>query len=147
MAFDMKDFDKFDRVVYPNVCYAGLLQYDGDLKLPARFLVNPPEIKNTLTELLVDAKINELLFAFSTDPGSLNKYKGYVISPNNTEGFVESFSDAGKELLAMGGKSYIIVASDYGYHVIYFVASNDNYYDSEIRAAKAEEDSKSKKNK
>ena len=24
MAFDMKDFDKFDRVVYPNVVYAGL---------------------------------------------------------------------------------------------------------------------------
>ena len=63
MAFDMKDFDKFDRVVYPDVCYAGLLQYDGDLKLPARFLVNPPEIKNTLTEVLVKAGINE--FAIS----------------------------------------------------------------------------------
>ena len=63
MAFDMKNFDKFDRVYYPNVCYAGLLQYDGDLKLPARFLVNPPEIRNTLTEVLVKAKINE--FAIS----------------------------------------------------------------------------------
>ena len=41
MAFDQKDFDKFDRKYYPNVVYAGLLQYDGDLKLPARFLVNP----------------------------------------------------------------------------------------------------------
>lgn len=63
MAFDMKDFDKFDRKYYPNVCYAGLLQYDGDLQLPKRFLVSPPEIKNTLTEVLVDAKINE--FAIS----------------------------------------------------------------------------------
>lgn len=63
MAFDEKDFDKFDRKYYPNVCYAGLLQYDGDLQLPKRFLVNPPEIKNTLTEVLVDAKINE--FAIS----------------------------------------------------------------------------------
>ena len=59
MAFDEKDFDKFDRVVYPNVCYAGLLQYDGDLKLPKRFLVNPPEIKHTLTELMVEHGVNE----------------------------------------------------------------------------------------
>ncbi len=63
MAFDYQDFDKFDRIYYPKVCYAGLLQYDGDLKLPKRFLVNPPEIKDTLTEVLVKAKINE--FAIS----------------------------------------------------------------------------------
>lgn len=63
MAFDQKDFKAFDRVYYPDVVYAGLLQYDGDLKLPKRFLVNPPEIKDTLTEVLVNAKINE--FAIS----------------------------------------------------------------------------------
>lgn len=63
MAFDDKDFDKFDRVFYPDVCYAGLLQYDGDLKLPKRFLVNPPEIRHTLTELCVANNINE--FAIS----------------------------------------------------------------------------------
>lgn len=63
MAFDQKDFKYFDRVVYPNVVYAGLLQYDGDLKLPKRFLVNPPEIKDTLTEVLVENNINE--FAIS----------------------------------------------------------------------------------
>ena len=63
MAFDQVDFDKFDRIVVPNVCYAGLLQYDGDLKLPKRFLVNPPEIKRTLTEVLVENNINE--FALS----------------------------------------------------------------------------------
>ena len=59
MAFDQENFDKFDRVVYPKVVYAGLLQYDGDLKLPRRFLVNPPEIKDTLTEVLVKNNINE----------------------------------------------------------------------------------------
>ena len=63
MAFDMEDFDKFDRIVAPKVVYAGLLQYDGDLKLPRRFLVNPPEIKDTLTEVLVNNNINE--FAIS----------------------------------------------------------------------------------
>ena len=67
-----------------------------------------------------DGKINELLFAFSTDSGSLNTYKGYVISPNNTEGWVTDFAEAGKTLLTLGGNSYIIVASDYGYHVLFF---------------------------
>lgn len=63
MAFDDVNFDKFDRKYYPHVCYAGLLEYDGDLHLPKRFLVNPPEIRNTLTEVLIKANINE--FAIS----------------------------------------------------------------------------------
>ncbi len=53
MAFDYDDFDKFDRGAKPDVVYAGMLQYDGDLKLPEKYLVNPPEIKDTLSELLV----------------------------------------------------------------------------------------------
>ena len=59
MAFDMVEFDHFNRGPKPDVCYAGMLQYDGDLKLPARFLVNPPEITNTMTEVLVAAGYNE----------------------------------------------------------------------------------------
>ena len=46
-AFEEAGFDKFDRVRAPRVTYAGMLQYDGDLKLPARFLVAPPAIKDT----------------------------------------------------------------------------------------------------
>lgn len=59
MAFDMDEFTHFDRGPKPDVCYAGMLQYDGDLKLPARFLVNPPEITNTLSEVLVAAGLNQ----------------------------------------------------------------------------------------
>ena len=43
-AFEEATFDKFDRVRHPQVTYAGMLQYDGDLKLPQRFLVAPPAI-------------------------------------------------------------------------------------------------------
>lgn len=46
-------FDKFDRVRVPDVKYAGMLQYDGDLKIPEHFLVEPPHIENTLTETLI----------------------------------------------------------------------------------------------
>ncbi|MCL2109339.1 MAG: 2,3-bisphosphoglycerate-independent phosphoglycerate mutase [Oscillospiraceae bacterium] len=59
MAFDFDELTFFDRGKKPDVCYAGMLQYDGDLKLPGRFLVNPPEIKDTLSELLVENKINQ----------------------------------------------------------------------------------------
>ena len=63
MAFDYDAFDKFDRGRRPKVLYAGMLQYDGDLKLPDRYLVNPPSISNTLTEFLVGKGVNE--FAIS----------------------------------------------------------------------------------
>ncbi len=49
-AFVEADFDKFDRVRHPKVTYAGMLQYDGDLQLPKRFLVAPPAIKDTTGE-------------------------------------------------------------------------------------------------
>ena len=59
-AFDDADFDKFDRVRYPKVVYAGMLEYDGDLHIPSRFLVNPPEITNTMGEYLSDTGISQL---------------------------------------------------------------------------------------
>ncbi|HMZ77505.1 MAG TPA: 2,3-bisphosphoglycerate-independent phosphoglycerate mutase [Rhodocyclaceae bacterium] len=49
-AFVDESFDKFDRVRTPQVTYAGMLQYDGDLQLPKRFLVAPPAIKDTSGE-------------------------------------------------------------------------------------------------
>ncbi len=54
------DFDRFDRKRIPNVVYAGMLEYDGDLHIPSKYLVNPPEITNTMTEYLVGAGIPEL---------------------------------------------------------------------------------------
>lgn len=49
-AFEEEHFVEFDRVRFPKVEYAGMLQYDGDLKLPKRFLVPPPAIENTSGE-------------------------------------------------------------------------------------------------
>ncbi len=53
------DFDKFDRVRVPNVLYAGMLEYDGDLHIPSRYLVSPPEITNTMGEYLAGTGINQ----------------------------------------------------------------------------------------
>ncbi len=58
-AFDDKDFDKFDRVYYPNVTYAGMLEYDGDLHIPKKYLVAPPEITGTLGEYLANTGVTQ----------------------------------------------------------------------------------------
>ena len=54
------EFDKFDRKRVPAVLYAGMLEYDGDLHIPSRYLVSPPEITNTMTEYLVSAGVKSL---------------------------------------------------------------------------------------
>ena len=59
LAFDRQDFDKFDRGDYTGILFAGMLQYDGDLNIPNRYLVQPPAITNTLTEVLCRHGIRE----------------------------------------------------------------------------------------
>jgi 2,3-bisphosphoglycerate-independent phosphoglycerate mutase len=39
----------------PKVTFAGIMQYDGDLRIPARFLVPPPSIDRTVAEYLAAA--------------------------------------------------------------------------------------------
>jgi len=52
-----EDFDKFDKVRNPKVVYAGMLEYDGDLHIPSKYLVNPPEITNTMGEYMADTGV------------------------------------------------------------------------------------------
>jgi len=51
-AFEYEDFKEFDRVRFPKTKFVGLMQYDGDLKLPANYLVPPPLIERTSGEWL-----------------------------------------------------------------------------------------------
>ena len=88
MAFDDDDFTAFDRGAKPDVCFAGMLQYDGDLKLPARFLVNPPEITNTLTEVLVAAGLNEYAVSETQKYGHVT----YFWNGNKSDKFSEELA-------------------------------------------------------
>ena len=54
-----EDFDKFDRVRVPRVIYAGMLEYDGDLHIPSKYLVAPPEITNTMGEYLASTGVSQ----------------------------------------------------------------------------------------
>jgi 2,3-bisphosphoglycerate-independent phosphoglycerate mutase len=49
-AFEDDDFPHFDRGDRPDIRYAGMMEYDGDLHIPKRYLVAPPEISDTVGE-------------------------------------------------------------------------------------------------
>jgi 2,3-bisphosphoglycerate-independent phosphoglycerate mutase len=83
MAFDYKDFNKFERGRYPKVMFCGMLQYDGDLKLPKNFLVSPPYIKNTLSEHLVKYGIKQYAVSETQKYGHVT----YFWNGNRTEKF------------------------------------------------------------
>jgi len=59
-AFEEENFAAFDRKRVPRVVYAGMLQYDGDLLIPKRFLVAPPAIRHTMSEYFSAAGISQL---------------------------------------------------------------------------------------
>ena len=60
-AFDQKEgFDHFERIPMPDVYYAGMMEYDGDLHIPNKYLVNPPEIDRTLGEYLAASGVSQL---------------------------------------------------------------------------------------
>lgn len=87
-AFDapMGDFDKFDRVRVPNVVYAGMLQYDGDLHIPNKFLVSPPEITNTMGEYLANSGVPQLAISETQKYGHVT----YFWNGNKSEKFDEA---------------------------------------------------------
>ncbi len=62
-AFDEKDFKEFDRERCPDVLYAGMMEYDGDLHIPKHYLVNPPEIDRPISVYLCDSGVTS--FAIS----------------------------------------------------------------------------------
>ncbi len=51
-AFTEDGFSRFDRGEVPQVHYAGMMEYDGDLHIPPSYLVSPPAISETLGEYL-----------------------------------------------------------------------------------------------
>ncbi len=99
-----------------------------------------PEIYKTVTGLPkanYHERVKELMFAFSTDSSdtALNTYKGYVIKHEadmgETESWMAEFADAGRRVIAKDEGYYEIVATDYGYHFIFFGDSfNGRDYDT-----------------
>lgn len=71
-------------------------------------------------------RVKELMFAFSTDSSdsALNTYRGYAIKHEKdmgeTESWMDEFAKAGRRVIAKDAGYYEVVATDYGYHFIFF---------------------------
>ncbi len=59
-AFDDELFERFDRGRKLDVLYAGMMEYDGDLHIPRRYLVTPPAIERPMGEILAASHVTQL---------------------------------------------------------------------------------------
>jgi len=62
-AFEDDKLDKFDRGQRPSVVFTGMMQYDGDLAVPRRFLVSPPTIDRTVAGAMAYAGLRTAAIA------------------------------------------------------------------------------------
>ncbi|HNX22605.1 MAG TPA: 2,3-bisphosphoglycerate-independent phosphoglycerate mutase [Spirochaetota bacterium] len=82
-AFEKDDFKYFDRERRPDVVFAGMMQYDGDLKIPEKFLVFPPKIDRTVSEYLADSGVKQYAISETQKFGHVT----YFWNGNRTEKF------------------------------------------------------------
>ena len=95
-AFDDPALAAFDRVRRPEVLYAGMMEYDGDLHLPKHYLVSPPEIERPMGELLAAAHVSQLAISETQKYGHVTYFWNGNRSgmfDRDTETYVEIRSD------------------------------------------------------
>ena len=95
-AFTEDVFDKFERGPRPAVTFAGMMQYDGDTKMPARFLVVPPAIDRTLGQYLANNGITQYAISETQKYGHVTYFWNGNRSgkfDEATETYVEILSD------------------------------------------------------
>ncbi|MEK9201748.1 MAG: 2,3-bisphosphoglycerate-independent phosphoglycerate mutase, partial [Patescibacteria group bacterium] len=95
-AFEEKNFKEFDREYRPDVLYVGMTQYDGDMRIPVHFLVNPPHIDNSLSIYLCNAGITSFAISETQKYGHVTYFwngnnSGYI--NKELETYVEIPSD------------------------------------------------------
>ncbi|MCL2066405.1 MAG: 2,3-bisphosphoglycerate-independent phosphoglycerate mutase [Treponema sp.] len=88
-AFEEDTFDKFDRLRRPNVCYSGMMEYDGDLHVPKRYLVSPPSIDRTVGEYLAASGVRTLAISETQKYGHVT----YFFNGNRTGKFNDELED------------------------------------------------------
>ncbi len=95
-AFEEHDFQAFDRERVPDVFFAGMMEYDGDAKIPGNFLVEPPAIQGTLGSYLCAAGVSSLAVSETQKFGHVTYFwngnrTGYI--DESLETYVEIESD------------------------------------------------------
>lgn len=82
-AFEADELHEFERGPKPDVVYAGMMQYDGDLGVPEKFLVTPPAIDRTMSEYLSNAGIRQFAISETQKYGHVT----YFFNGNNSSKF------------------------------------------------------------
>ena len=82
-AFEAEELSEFDRGPRPDVLYAGMMQYDGDLCVPDKYLVSPPAIDRTMSEYLSAAGISQYAISETQKFGHVT----YFFNGNNSGKF------------------------------------------------------------
>jgi len=95
-AFEEDTLSEFDRVNRPEVFYAGMMEYDGDLHIPKNYLVFPPEIDRTVSEYLCAENVTSFAISETQKYGHVTYFwngnrSGYI-NPD-LEQYVEIPSD------------------------------------------------------
>jgi 2,3-bisphosphoglycerate-independent phosphoglycerate mutase len=85
-AFQDDRFDKFDRGRRPRCLYAGMMEYDSDLHIPARYLVSPPQIDRTVGEYLAKTGVRTLAISETQKYGHVT----YFFNGNKLGAFDET---------------------------------------------------------
>lgn len=88
-AFEEPDLKEFVRTPFPRVCYAGMMQYDGDLKIPRRYLVSPPAIDRTMGEYLACSGVRQLAVSETQKFGHVT----YFFNGNRSGKFNDQMED------------------------------------------------------
>ena len=88
-AFESETLTEFDRVRYPKVEYAGMMEYDGDLHVPHHYLVSPPEITETLAEHLCDVGLKQFSISETQKYGHVT----YFFNGNKSGKFNEKLEE------------------------------------------------------
>jgi 2,3-bisphosphoglycerate-independent phosphoglycerate mutase len=88
-AFDEPDLDTFNRGPIPNVQFAGMMQYDADLKIPKAYLVVPPSIDRTLGEFLAASGQRQLAVSETQKYGHVT----YFFNGNKSGKFDDALED------------------------------------------------------
>ena len=82
-AFEAEELSEFDRGPRLNVLYAGMMQYDGDLCVPEKYLVSPPAIDRTMSEYLSNAGVKQFAISETQKFGHVT----YFFNGNNSGKF------------------------------------------------------------
>lgn len=95
-AFEDKDFDKFERVRVPDVLFAGMMEYDGDLHIPRNYLVAPPQIEGPVGAYMCANGISSFAISETQKYGHVTYFwngnkSGYI--DESLEKYVEIPSD------------------------------------------------------